>query len=373
MNLVRIALINLLFVTSACDPKSKQENFQPEIEIVSIPISEDYLNSYQVWNSYSENGVNKLIAYNPARHSLDYFDLDEAIALTSNKLSLDGPNGVGSIESIYWHNSDSIFLYEKGKVHLMKEGGEKSTTYDLYQLFSEKNLGEPVCNFYFKLNYQENEKLIYFSLIHHGANLQERANLPLVATLNIEALEVRELPITHTDHYKKVGGNVGFITYLGFQGFLKDQMIYNFQYESSLFSFDLKNQEGTSSISHEGKYTPELVDLENIDQHAIDNPHFLTPIPDNYRNLIYRGTWDSPDPALNESGFTEKKISISLFDSELSLISKFDLPNYTYQINNWFVNENGLYLNYAHPRNEKVSEDFLVFHVFQFDKYSGEK
>jgi hypothetical protein len=373
MNLVRFTLIFFLFVTSACDPKSKQVNFQPDIEMISIPISEVYLNSYQVLDSYSENGVNKLIAYNPSRHALDYFDLDEAIALKSINLSLDGPNGVGRIESIYWHNSDSIFLYERGKVHLLKEGGEKSTSYDLYGLFNGKNLGEPVCNFYFKLNYLAKEKLIFFSLIHHGANLEERSNLPLVASVNIATLEVKALPISHTNHYKKVGGNVGFITYLGFHSFMKNQMIYNYQYESSLFSFNPKNQAGTSSISHEDKYTPELIDLENIDQHAIDNPHFLTPIPDNYRNLIYRGTWDSPDPSLNESGFTEKKISISVFDSELSLLSKFDLPNYTYQINNWFVNKNGLYLNYAHPRNEKVSEDFLVFHVFQFDKNSGEK
>jgi hypothetical protein len=122
---------------------------------------------------------------------------------------------------------------------------------------------------------------------------------------------------------------------------------------------------------HELKFTPELPDLEDpnaFDQHAIDNPHFLTPIPDNYRNLIYRGVWDSPDKSLPESGFTEKKISIAVFDSNLSHISSYSLPNYTYQINNWFVNENGLYLNYAHPRNEKVSEEFLVFHVFRFDQ-----
>ncbi len=106
--------------------------------------------------------------------------------------------------------------------------------------------------------------------------------------------------------------------------------------------------------------------MDNIDEHAIENPHFLTPIPDNYRNLVYRGIWDSPDPSLPESGFTEKKISISVFDFDLNLISNYSLPNYTYQINNWFVNENGLYLNYAHPRNQKVSENYLVFHIFQF-------
>ena len=152
---------------------------------------------------------------------------------------------------------------------------------------------------------------------------------------------------------------------------MADEMIYNFQYESTLFSLNDKTNETLESTSHEMKFIPELLSLEDpsaFDLHAIDNPHFLTPIPDNWRNIIYRGTWDSPDKSLADHGFTEKALSISVFDSKMSFISKFSLPNYTYQINNWFVNENGLYLNLAHPKNEKLTEEFLIFHVFQFDQ-----
>ncbi|MFN3999563.1 DUF4221 family protein [Algoriphagus sp.] len=362
-----LAIIFSIIVFS-CGSKISESELIPEIVRVSIPITSDQLNSYQVLNNYSESGSNKLIAYNGARHSLDFFDLDKSEVIRSEKLDKEGPNGIGAVESVYWHNSDSIFMYERGKVHILKEGGQKVNSIDFYELFTGKNLGEPVCNFYFKLNFLENEKLIFFSLIYHGVSLEERAALPLVASLNLETLEVKPLSIRHTQHYKKVSGNVGFITYLGFQDFMKDRLIYNFQYESTLFAQNVLIQEKSDSEVHEMKFTPELLELENIDQHAIDNPHFLTPIPDNHRNLIYRGIWDSPDTSLPESGFTEKKISIAVFDSDLSLITYYSLPNYTYQINNWFVNENGLYLNYAHPRNEKVSEDFLVFHVFQFDQ-----
>lgn len=365
----------LVFINS-CGQKSTVEVGLPKIEQISISISEEQLNSYQVLNSYSENGTNKLIAYNGARHSLDYFDLDAAKAIKSDKLTSDGPSGVGKIESVYWHNADSIFIYERGKVHLMKEGGEKSTTYDLYELFNAKNLGEPVCNFYFKLKYNGEKKELYFSLIHHKASLEERGTLPLIASLNLENFSIEALPIYHTNHYRDLSGKVGFITYLGFQDFLRDQMIYNFQYESTLFSYDFDSQKMKQGESHEMKFVPELFEQEDpsaFDLHAIENNHFLTSIPDNWRNIVYRGTWDSPDPTLNESGFTEKKISISVFDPDLNFLSKFELPNYTYQINNWFVNENGLYLNYAHPRNDKVSEDFLVFHVFQFDQPNGQK
>ncbi|MDI1323581.1 MAG: DUF4221 family protein [Algoriphagus sp.] len=361
----------LLFFVISCNSKSADLNMTPDIETVSIPISSDQLNSYQVYSSYNERNTNKLIGYNGARHSLDYFDLDNSKVLKSENLNHDGPNGIGTIESIYWHNSDSIFMFERGKIHIVKEGGKKTNTINLYDLFTGKDLGEPICNYYFKLNYRESEKLIYFFLVQHGSSPEEKSSLPLVASVNIETLSVRALPITHSKHYKEIEGRVGFITYLGFQDFMADEMIYNFQYESTLFSLNDKSNDTLESKSHEMKFIPELLSQEDpsaFDLHAIDNPHFLTPIPDNWRNLIYRGTWDSPDKSLAEHGFTEKAMSISVFDSKMSFISKFSLPNYTYQINNWFVNENGLYLNLAHPKNEKLTEEFLVFHVFQFDQ-----
>ena len=358
-------------IAFSCDLKFSNLNLTPEVKRVIIPISSDQLNSYQVYSNYKESNANKLVGYNGTRHSLDYFDLDNSKVLKSENLNQDGPNGMGTIESLYWHNSDSIFMFERGKIHIVKEGGQKINTINLYDLFTGKDLGEPICNFYFKLKYSESEKLIYFFLVHHGLSPEEKASLPLVASVNIESLAVRALPITHSKHYKDIDGKVGFITYLGFQDLIVDEMIYNFQYESTLFSLNEKTDEKLESKSHEMKFIPELLSLEDpgaFDLHAIDNPHFLTPIPDKWRNFIYRGMWDSPDNSLAEHGFTEKTMSISVFDGEMSFISKFSLPNYTYQINNWFVNENGLYLNFAHPKNENLTEEFLIFDVFQFDQ-----
>lgn len=360
-------LVSLLIFS--CDSSPSNLQLIPEVTRLSIPISANQLNSYQVYSNYQEKNTNKLLGYNGSRHSLDYFDLDNSTVIKSENLNREGPNGIGTIESIYWHSADSIFMFERGKIHIVEEGGKKINTIDLYELFADENIGEPICNYYFKLNYQENKKSIYFFLLQHGSNPQEKASLPVVASLNIETLEINALPIRHTKHYQEIEGKVGFINYLGFQNFMSGDMIYNFQYESTLFSLSEEDNEIRQSRSHEMKITPELlsIDPSAFDLHAIDNPHFLTPIPDNWRNLIYRGTWDSPDSSSPEHGFTEKEISISVFDSHMSFISTFSLPNYTYQINNWFVNENGLYLNVAHPKNENLTEDFLVFHVFQFD------
>ncbi len=354
----------------SCDSKSKEENLIPNIKRISIPISAEQLNSYIVYSPFNDGESNQFIGYNASRHSLDYFDLDKSQVLKSRNLDSDGPDGIGIIESIFYHNSDSIFAFERGKIHHLNEDGQKVNTLDLYEIFDGKNLGEPICNFYFKLHYSASDQLLYFFLLRHEASQVEKASLPLVASVNIKTLEVKALPIQHTKHFGEIEGRVGFITYLGFQDMLEDKLIYNFQYESTLFSMDTKANQQQESNNHEMDYIPELPYSEDpsaYDQHAIDNPHFLTPIPDRWRKLIYRGIWDVPDNSLPEGGFTEKEISISVFDEDLSLITEYSLPSYTYQINNWFANENGLYLNLAHPKNENLTEDFLIFDVYEFD------
>jgi hypothetical protein len=148
-------------IAFSCDSKSSDLQLSPEVTLVSIPISAKQLNSYQVYSNYQEKNTNKLLGYNGSRHSLDYFDLDNSKVVKSENLTFDGPNGIGTIESIFWHNSDSIFMFERGKIHIIKEGGQKINTINLYDLFIGKDLGEPIFNFYFMIirNHTSKDKL----------------------------------------------------------------------------------------------------------------------------------------------------------------------------------------------------------------------
>lgn len=360
--------LSLCFLSFGCEKKKETTELKFEKEKVSIPISSDQLNSYQEFSIF-KTGSNKMVGYNYLRHTLDFFDLDEQKVERLQTLASDGPNALGQIESLYWHNEDSIFMYERGKLHIISSKGEKVDSFDLYEIYGNLNLGEPVCNFYFTLNYVKETKEVFFFMINPTVDFKEKSDLSLVTSLSIENKTVKILPIKHSNHFKNLNGHVGFISYLGFSGFLKEKMIYNFQYESPIYAYSPVDGKIDQSRIYEEKKINELLtqdDSEIFDRHAIENPHFLSPAPDPWKNLIYRFTWGAADPSLVDNGFTEKSFSISVFDSELNLIQEFSLPSYTYQINNWFVNENGIYLNVAHPKNETVSEDFLVFDVFKF-------
>jgi hypothetical protein len=366
-----LVIITVAICFFSCQNSPQEELLlKYKIETIEIPISPEQLNSYQIQSNYSLKGDNFLVSYNDKRLSLDFFNLDQGEVIVSKKLEFEGPNGIGKIESLYAHSSDSIFAYELGKLHLLNSDLIKKQSWDLFQIYGDLNLGVPQCNFYFKLYYDSNHKSVYFFMNQMGLSPLEIAKLPLMTSLNLETNEVNALPIYHSEYFKSVAGQVGFMTYLGFYGKLDNQLIYNYQYESAINAFHLEDKK----LSKSSKYGLEVVstipqtnDPQAYDQHAIENPHYLSPIPDPWRNLFYSIVWDSPSDANPYKTYLDKSQVLKVFNKDLELIQTIPLPDRTYQINNWFVNENGLYLNKAHPGDSLLNEDFLMFDVFKIE------
>lgn len=357
------------FLLWGCSPdKERVESLQITQERIKISIEATELNSYQEYATYQDS-TNELVAYNPARHSLDFFDLEKQLAVKSSSLEEEGPNGIGKVRSIYWHNSDSLFLFERGKLHIVQESGEKVDSFDLYMLYGDLGIGEPICNFYFKLIFNPSFNQVYFFQSPLTFEPEATVKLPLVSSLNLGTKEIKMLPIYHSDHFQELDGQVGFIASMGFGGFLNQDMIYNFQYESSLYSYSITTQEISASKIHENKEIPFVQKSDNpeiYNRHAIENVHFLASVSDPWENLIYRLSWGKPNKEDSSVSFLDKSLKVAVFDKELNFIQDFDLPDYTYQVNNWFVNENGLHLNVAHPNSLDFEEGFLVFDVFKF-------
>lgn len=341
---------------------------------MSIPLHDTHSNSYQIFHSYHEEGVNKLVTYNDKVHGLIFFDLDAAKIISDTTLEVYGPNAIGTINSLYFHNSDSIFLYERGKLHIANTEGQVVDSFNLYEMFDVARMGEPTFNYYFKLHYNANTKNVLFYLMQHAALANDKAEAPKIGVLNIKTKRVKLLPISHTEYFKSIEGRTGFLSNIGFHNYWNGEVLYNFQYESKLFRYNLetgKSNMAIGTLNDKPSYVkalPATDDPEVFEKHAVENTHFLAVIPDKWRGLVYRFNWLPPNPAFENGSWTEKSTSISIFDKDLNFLEEYTLPDHTYQINNWFVNENGLYLDFAHPKNEHQKEDFLTFHIINFEK-----
>ncbi|MBW3466959.1 DUF4221 family protein [Arthrospiribacter ruber] len=328
-----------------------------------IEIDENYLSSYMDWHPYTTEETTMLVGYNQRMHSLDFFDLEKLQAVEQIKLEKEGPNAIGAVQGFFLHSKDSVFLFERGKLHLGNLKGEVYSTFQLYDLFGFESKGEPNVNHYFKLKYFPDSHSILFYITFHNSSNLEKQESPLVSEFNIEKKEFKSLPIYHSDVYKKNNGRMGFITYLGFQDKMNEKFIFNFQYDPNIYSLDKNSKISDSNL--EDDFSP-LIDESEIDLHGINNRHYLTSIPDPWRNVIYRANWEAPKEG-KEVSFIEKGLSLSVFDGNLNHLLDYRLPDYTYQINNWFVWKDGLYLNVAHPKNSSVSENEIVFHILTPD------
>ena len=363
-NFILFVLIPLVF---SCSSTTNDGNLSINVEKIQIPIDENFLNTYQILDSYYENEESKLLAYNETRHSFDVFSLDKQSTLSQIPLEREGPDGIDKVDGLDYYNEDSIFLYSRGKLYISTIEGKISKVHSLYELFNFDGGGEPSINFYFKLRYNPVSKSVAFFIVYHNTDQKSKGNLPLIGLLNLETLKTNYLPIYHSDFFKRNEGNVGFVTYLGFNDFLDGSMIYNFQYQSNIFCL---STEGNLNKGKEVKHILPLINLDNIDSHAINNTHFLSPIPDPWQKLIYRFNWEAPIKG-KEISFLKKKTSLTVFDSKLKKLQHYSLPDYTYQINNWFATKKGLFLNLAHPANPALKENTLEFHVVKLrnDKF----
>jgi len=117
-------LIPPCFLSFACDRKEEASELAFEQVRISIPISSDQLNNYQESSVYKTEN-NRMLGFNYLRHTLDFFDLDNQIVERSQSLASDGPNALGQIQLLYWHNEYFIFMYERGKLHIVTSKGEK--------------------------------------------------------------------------------------------------------------------------------------------------------------------------------------------------------------------------------------------------------
>lgn len=368
---IYLLIICNLFIFGSCKkPNAILPTIEYKIQEIKIPINENYSNSYHTLHSYEEDGKNFFVGYNNKQHSLDFFNLDDNKAIRNLKLEGDGPNGVNEISSIFYHTKDSIFLFERGALHLMNSSGLVFDTFKLYELFDIAKYGEPGLNFYFRLIYNPASNSVLFYL--NNLSKEIKADAPKIASLNIASRKVEILPISNTSFYQSNDGNVGFLSYIGFHDYFEGKILYNFQYQSSLFFYDVQTKE-IKSVSGTSAKTSFISPLsfsnsaENFDKHALENTHFLSPIPDKWKRLIYRFNWESPEN-LEQANFTDKKQSFSVFDDNLNFIDQISLPNYTFHINNWFVNQNGLYLNKAHPMYLGFTDEYLVFDLITFEK-----
>lgn len=132
-----------------------------KIDTVSVESDSLSMNPYYVYDTFKDKD-DFFIGYNENIHALDFFNLPKKIQTKRIYLSSEGMGAINELLSFDVYNLDSIFLHARTQLRIINSMGINIAKYNLISDTIFESFGEPVSDFYFKLQYLEDRKSILF-------------------------------------------------------------------------------------------------------------------------------------------------------------------------------------------------------------------
>lgn len=377
-NSIKLPYYGFLFISSifaSCHTdnttnQTSSSHLTYQVDSISIPLDTLSLPRYDFFHHYKDT----LFAYNLSTHSMDIFSLSSKKILRHVILDREGSNGVGQIEGLYVHRPDSVFVYANKKLYVLDDQGKIRQSISLVRSLDYQKFGSLAANLHFRLQYDAKRKTVFLLSIYAPGNY----NNPFISTLNLNSEEFSQLPINYSDYYINNQGNVGYLAYPNKDLIYHDLLVYNFLYESNIYTYDLKNRK-KSVYKAESRFSPSYASIFSIknqnpddwSKHSLENPHYFHVLYDPYRQLYYRFHWGQVSYQTTHgqtSTFLDKELFLMVFDERFNILKEIKLPKDIFIIHSWFVGKEGLYVSPTHPKNKNQEEDKLNFQIFKFEK-----
>jgi hypothetical protein len=344
------------------------------LDSITIDVDSLSMNPLFIYDNFTdkENSENILVGYNENTHSLDFLRLGNKSLLKRLFLVKDGIGAMNDVLSIDLYNWDSIFVYSRAQLRIIDTAGVVKAKYNLLGDGIVDNFGEPVADFYFKLEYFPKRKSVLFYNVIDPPSL--RSSKYIISEFSLPEGIMTTLPIKYSNYFTDNNARLGHLAYLSKEHSFDKKLIYNFLYESNIYVYDFSSEEITvyGGKSETAKPLATLFDIynnqDNFDwqRHAIENPHYFQVLPDRFRNLYYRLHWLPASTASSTMPTAkDKDLVLMVFDSNFNIVYEMQLPSKTYRIHHWFVTKDGLFLSPTHPDRVR-SEDINVWHIFKF-------
>lgn len=273
-----------------------------------------------------------LIGINKYANQLDFINLTDKKPKKWLTFENEGPVSMPSLKAFYYHNADSIFLFNDYKIGMADSRGKfafvvKINTpsspvkgLNFSEVYLHARAEDP-------LYFDPTSGCLYFGL-HHVAHNQWSKDYyrhSICGRLDLADMTFESLPIYFPDSYKL--NRYGLLNNYNIT-YNANKIIYNFNNSSKIFIFDTGTA-SVKSIRAESKfavadaaiYKGEDRDVENLIEHADENPIYLKIIPDLSSGNFFRFAW-LPESEKN----LKKRAALTVFDSDFNPISETLTP-----------------------------------------------
>lgn len=373
INLFIFILLNLL-IFSSCKEKRENNNtyYLTKTKDLTLNIDNNTEPYIRALFPYTDKKGHKYISFqNGFKNQIIFYNIQTKDLAFKINLDIEGDNGVGFFLGYYINNLDSIYLTglhtpeifcvnNKGEVSQKIYYGKTDDNITLNTFVSISFFHQPITKI--------NNKLFILS----ECNRWQKPN-PVSAIIDLETEKVNNLPF----NYPKFKGanntkkNAGIELYFS-RSFNENEFIYSFFYDEYIYvsSIDHKN---IKKIKAKSKYIDKIVmpnDFNETLKSICENPNYGNLLYDKFRDVYYRVCYPKTKIDKNENymelwDFGRKVFSIMILDNNFNIIGETIFPEYTYNSNLMFIDDEGLYISENHYKNPNYDENKLIFRLFK--------
>jgi hypothetical protein len=391
MKIQSILILLLLILLNSCgnqrqiylEKKTSIGNEKIQYTISPYVIKDAILDSIE-YNNYSvyqdSSGVSFIFLLNEATANFEIYNLEEkSLVLKKPYLNLIGaPDEYGEINSIYFHNFDSIFIAQHFLISLI----------DTSQIIFSKIINDPESDlnpeaFYlnqgeFPIFYDSEAKGLLIQTYCSACKFYENNYFesPIESIIKFDSKSILKFPTQYSRKYLE--GYYGFANQVHRTTY-NEFSYYSFPIDPNIYEFNRKNNtlnilggrsnfQITEPNTLERKYKD---DSNRKFRHMYQVPFYHQVIFDPYRNYFYR-FFSKSLPLKNEDGtynsWGDKELILMVFNSKFELLEEVKLGKHKYSTTKSFVTKDGLFISNSHYKNSNYDKKSIRFNLFKFSK-----
>ena len=315
----------------------------------------------------------RVALYNPPGNTICVFNHHTGSEQEKIQLYKEGPHAVRGIQGFYYHNSDSVWLYQswENMLVLINCKGEiisKNVLNELYKHVSQqqKRSVSP-----FPLSDMPIKKWGDWFILQGMNGPEVKNNFSSACTIlyNLRTDSIRlvnEYPSLYGEN-QDMNDNWGTFSYraVPYTLNIENEMVLSFPADDSI---RVKNLTYGTTTSHFAGYSKKHpvhpisgIKKSDLRRHYLEQIQYAGIFYDKFRNLYYRlALLPTSDYDINDEATHEKPLSVIILDSSFSKVGEFDLSKGRYFYRHSFVAEEGLCIN-VYSEND----DYLKFMILK--------
>jgi hypothetical protein len=348
-------------VCFSCTNFSKRIDEKAEVlkfrcDTLRIETDTHIVGSLDVFDAFSD-AENEILCsvYNDM---LTLFDLKKAKLIKTIRLPFGGENGIARVVALKMKSPSEIFLQTEKDIVLINSEGNvlkriKINTDDLHLL--QNDAGFPLQIF--------REKLVLKQILRSKDAAEKN---PFAVFIDPESQKREDTGIRYPVDLDALFSSYAFFSspQLSVSGNIA---VFNFPYSNEIFLYDFEKKtllQNTLLSENTPAKAYAYKDGQDFEKYMAENPHYLKPLADVEKGLIFRPVWQKPNTDA-KNPFLAKPFSLTVANTELKKIADITLPKKSYAPNMYFLTINALYFCEMHPESN-MREDFLTLHRYSF-------